>query len=65
MPPELIRRTEFGPSDNLIWVRDLQGLLTQCFAQGLMPAELGGVSWAVPGTAVNVRGYNRYPSRHE
>ena len=60
-PSELICHTTADRGDDLVWIKDLQGLLTQCFAQGLLPTELGGVPWARVGSRVDVRDYKQYP----
>ena len=51
-PAETIRRTivDSGTNDRLTWVEGLQAALTQCFAQGILPAEHGGIAWAQPGS---------------
>ena len=60
-PPRMVRVTKIDQSDRLVWVEGLQGLLTQCFAQGVLPDELGGVSWAHAGATVDVRSCTQYP----
>lgn len=57
LPTDLIRRTEISnggsEADELLWIEPLPALFTQCFAQRLLPAELGSTEWAVAGQEVD------------
>ena len=54
-PDDLIRTMPLGRSgDELVWVDGLQAALTQCYALGRLPSELG-TPWAAPGTPIDAR----------
>ena len=55
-PNELIQQ-----DGELTWVDGLQEILQQCFAQNVLPSELGGVDWAQAGRTVNLRDYEAFP----
>lgn len=63
-PSETVKRTPNDPPPGeLIWVEGLQGALTQCFAQGILPSEHGGIAWAHAGREIPLTDYERFPSR--
>jgi predicted dehydrogenase len=64
-PAEVVHRRVYDPADSLVWVDGLQAVFTQCFAQGILPAEHGGVSWARAGSRVDLRAYREYPARRQ
>jgi predicted dehydrogenase len=45
-----------------VWVEGLHENLERCYDEWRLPSELG-YRWAVPGTAVNLASYTRFPSR--
>ncbi len=40
----------------------LQKVFELCFDLGVLPAELGDISWASPGKIVDLKGYKKFPS---
>jgi len=42
-------------------VKGLQAALVQCFAQGILPSEHGGIPWASEGKIVDLREYRFFP----
>jgi predicted dehydrogenase len=60
VPPELIETLD---GDNPITtVRGMLPLTVQCHELGLLPSELGSVSWASPGRPVDLSNYTMFPS---
>lgn len=55
-PTELVRQ-----DGELTWVAGLQEVLQQCFAQNVLPSEVGEIPWARAGRAVDLRGYEEFP----
>lgn len=49
-------------ADTLTWVEGLQAAFTQCFGQGILPSEHGGIVWAQPGREIDTSSYTEYPS---
>lgn len=47
-PEGFIVKTQRGDDDSLIHVKGLEEVMLQCYAQGILPAEHGGIIWAVP-----------------
>jgi predicted dehydrogenase len=58
-PEELIQTTGDG-TEQLRWVTGLSDAVVQCFAQGILPSEHGGLTWALPGSLVDLRGYREF-----
>ncbi len=49
MPENLVSTVEPNPGKPLVNVAGLDEVLRRCYTEWKLPAELGGVSWAVPG----------------
>jgi predicted dehydrogenase len=62
-PEEVTRHSSPGSPDNLVSVDQLPEILSQCFAQGILPAEHGGIVWANAGSEFDLREYREYPAR--
>jgi len=61
-PDSLVRRQ--GPDkDPLTVVNGLQAIMVQCFNQGVLPHEHGGVAWSHESEVVSLRDYTHFPSR--
>jgi predicted dehydrogenase len=61
LPRERIRHTG-EPGHRFRWVEGLSEALWQCHDAWKLPSEMG-IDWSKPGRTVDVRGYDRYPSR--
>ena len=61
LPADVIRRTD-SQGDQLVWVVGLGDVLEACCDRGVLPSELDDVAWARPGRAVDLRGYEFFPS---
>jgi len=59
-PAELIRRMG-EPGDELTYVQDLHTILTKCYERGVLPSELGTLSWARAGRRIDLGQYNHFP----
>jgi len=60
VPPEAIETV--GDDDPITTIRYLLPLAVQCYEHGLLPSELGSVSWARPGRVVDLSNYKAFPS---
>ena len=61
VPPELVRRTETSPGDELTWVNGMQEALMQSYALGVLPSELGDFEWMRGGEIVDLADYREFP----
>ena len=61
LPADVIGTTD-SEGDPLVWVDGLGDVLEACYGRGALPSELGDVAWARPGRAVDLRGYEFFPS---
>jgi predicted dehydrogenase len=61
-PKELIGTTT-NDNDELIGVNALTPAFIQCFGLGVLPAEHGGIDWAVPGKVIDLLNYKQFPNR--
>ena len=52
-PQSMLQRERLGESD-MICVSGLHAALVQCYDQGILPSEHGGLGWSEPGQLVNV-----------
>lgn len=60
-PDSLIRKQ--GPDENpLTLVNGLQDILVQCFSQGILPYEHGGIAWSHESKAISLRNYTHFPT---
>ena len=59
-PAELVEVTD--GDDPLTWVRGLGEQLQDCCDRGVLPSELGRISWAEPGKPIDLRGYDFFPA---
>mgnify|MGYP001018653961 CR=1 FL=1 len=50
--------------DRLTWVEGLQETFEACYDQGVLPSELGTVSWAKSGDLIDLRDYREFPAFH-
>jgi hypothetical protein len=48
--------------DSLVWVEGLYEALDSCYAQNILPAEKGDISWAKKSKIVNLREHQLLPS---
>lgn len=48
-------------NDPLVWIKRLQQSFVQCFGQGILPSEHGGLGWARPGKMVDLSDYEWFP----
>ena len=53
-PSEVVERAPQGEGDALVYVPGLSELLETCYDRGLLPSELGDVSWARPARRVTL-----------
>jgi len=53
-------RVQGDPPKRLTWVEGLAEVLQQCYAEAVLPSELG-VAWARSGRMVALEGYRRFP----
>jgi len=61
-PAEAIIRQPQPEEDTLTWVEGLQGIMQRCYAQWMLPSELGCVDWAQAGRTTSLDGYTAFPS---
>lgn len=57
-PESMIERDENG---SRLWVRDLAGMLYQCYQKGALPHEIG-IPWAKVGKRIDLSDYSFFPS---
>ncbi len=55
--PDNALQTDDCEGGRLVWVPNLQEILEACYDQGLLPSELGEVSWARPGRSYKICRY--------
>lgn len=60
-PKELVRQRP--GNDPLLWVDGLQEVFEHCYEQGILPSEVGNISWANKGQRVDLWNYHTFPSR--
>ena len=46
-PEDLIIKTSSGDNDSLVHVSRLEEIMLQCYSEGILPSEHGGITWAV------------------
>ncbi|MHC4986865.1 MAG: hypothetical protein ACYTFO_12035, partial [Planctomycetota bacterium] len=61
LPASVVRVDDLEGSP-LTWAQGLMETFEACFDRGILPSELGGVSWAQPGRVVNVSDYQAFRS---
>lgn len=59
-PESMVEVTPHEQSQ-LVWVKRIQQSFVQCYDQGILPAEHGGLTWARAGEVVDLRDYRWYP----
>jgi len=59
--PEDVIEIEDRENERLTWVKGLQAAFLQCYDQGILPAEHGGIPWAREGRLIDLREYRSYP----
>ncbi|MGC9397404.1 MAG: Gfo/Idh/MocA family protein [Anaerolineae bacterium] len=57
-------RLDVERDDRLTWVEGLQETFEACYDAGVLPAELGTVSWAKSGDLIDLRDYREFPAFH-
>jgi predicted dehydrogenase len=60
-PPDVIKTQDVEADDRLTWVEGLGESLLQCYDRECLPSELGSLSWAREGRAVDLRNYRFFP----
>ena len=60
VPSEVIQIV--GDENPITTIRDLLPSAVQCYEHGLLPSELGSVSWAKPGRPIDLSNYTVFPS---
>ncbi|MFC1717151.1 Gfo/Idh/MocA family protein [Candidatus Poribacteria bacterium] len=61
-PDSLIRKQ--GPDENpQTIVNGLQAILVQCFSEGILPHEHGGVQWSRESEVISLKDYEHFPAR--
>ncbi len=63
-PRNLVHK-DCNEEDCLTWVTGLEEALEQCYAQNVLPSEVGKWDWARSGDLVNLRAYHTFPSKAE
>jgi hypothetical protein len=60
LPPALLKQMG-EPGDLLTYLPGLENDLRQCWERGVLPAELGSLSWARAGRLIDLRHYRHFP----
>jgi len=61
VPADMVNE-EGDAEKQLRWIAGLQAAFVQCYDQGLLPAEHGGLPWALEAKTVDLRNYRSFPS---
>jgi predicted dehydrogenase len=60
--PKDMVKVDGEPGTRQTWVQGLPDVFVQCYDQGILPSEHGGVSWAKCGKKIDLANYGDYPS---
>jgi len=64
VPPDAVGCVGEG-SGRVIHIHGLESIYIQCYDQGALPGELGGVGWAKTGKTIDLREYRRFQGSKE